>query len=306
MESALTGAKKTKRRKRNTYLCTWKLLLINSLTASSKITFVLIFLFLNTTCHHFQQKIKLIDSNASIAFFEVGEEDWKDLFPNQLSQISISTNHLEELPKVLASIQYKRGVLAYEDWEQLVPESYLLEIGKFVERIKENDQNQKKKVYLCIFKIDDLLAPNVKILKTSFYIMGTENGIVILFQEINTNITFPTQYSFEDWVIFQPIPIKPIYKPELWIKSKDSLSLYKDSSLSKNSVFGNVIVYKDSSLMPNPPIFRYPKEDDQISIPQDSWKSVPEKLKALEEMRKNQLITDEEYQQKKTELLKEF
>ncbi|MCW7461076.1 SHOCT domain-containing protein [Leptospira limi] len=245
----------------------------------------------------------MIDSTASIAFFEVEEEDWKQLFPTQLSQLKLSSAHLSDVPKILSSIQYKRGVLAYEDWDHLVPESYLSEIERFVQKINEQDQ---KKVYLCIFKIDDLLSPNVKILKTSFYIMGTENGIVILFQEINTNITFPTQYAFEDWVIFQPRPIKPIFKPELWLKNKDSISLYRDQTQIKNQIYGNVIVYKNSEIMPDPPIYRYPKEDDVTPIPQENWKSVPDKLKTLEEMRKNKLITDEEYQKKKSELLKEF
>ncbi|GBF43395.1 membrane protein [Leptospira ellinghausenii] len=260
-------------------------------------------LLLNITCSQFQQKIKLIDSTASIAFFEVEEEDWRQLFPTQLSQLKLSSAHLRDLPKILSSIQYKRGVLAYEDWDHLVPESYLSEIERFVQKINEQDQN---KVYLCIFKIDDLLSPNVKILKTSFYIMGTENGIVILLQEINTNITFPTQYAFEDWVIFQPRPIKPIYKPELWLKNKESVSLYRDQTQLKNQIYGNVIVYKNSEIMPNPPIYRYPKEDDVTPILKENWKSVPDKLKTLEEMRKNKLITDEEYQKKKSELLKEF
>ncbi|WP_411711820.1 SHOCT domain-containing protein [Leptospira biflexa] len=302
MESALSGAKKLTKTISNHRLCTKKTSFIISLTASSKITFVLFFLFLNVTCRHFQPKIKLIDSTASIAFFEIEEEVWKELFPKKLRDLPLSSNHLEELPKILASVQYKRGILAYEDWDQLVPESYLLEIQKFVDKIKEGKET---KVFLCSFKIDDLLAPNVKILKTSFYVMGTENGIVILFQEINTNISFSTQYTFEDWVLFQPVPIKPIYKPELWIKNKNSLSLFQDLSLSKNSIYGNIIVYLDNELLAKPAIYRYPKEDD-TPTQQEQWKSVPEKLKALEEMRKNQLITDEEYQKKKTELLKEF
>ncbi|XDD46541.1 SHOCT domain-containing protein [Leptospira sp. WS39.C2] len=255
------------------------------------------------TCRIFQQKITLVDSTASIAFFEVDDEEWKELFPTPFRQLELSAEHLGELPKILSSIQYKRGILAYEDWELLVPESYLLEIKRFVtKRLAEN----QKKVYLCIFKIDDLLAPNVKILKTSFYIMGTEKGLVILFQEINTNISFSTQYSFEDWVLFQPLPIKPIYKPELWIKNKDSLSLYRDQSQVKRPIYGNIIVHKNPDLIPDPPIYRYPKDDEEPQKEHGEWKSVPEKLKILEDLRKKKLITDEEYQDKKTELLKEF
>lgn len=282
---------------------TRKNIFINSLTASSKITFVLFFLFYLISCHHFQQKIKLVDSTSSIAFFEVEEGDWKELFPQSILQSEPSMEHLGDLPKILSSIQYKRGVLAYEDWDQLVPDSYVTEIDKFVQKIKNQPEN---KVYLCSYRIDDLLSPNVKILKTSFYILGTKHGLVILFQEINTNISFPTQYAFEDWIIIKPTKIKPIYKPELWIKNKDSISLYKEKNESKTLVYGNVIVYKDFNLLPNPPLYRYPKEEDDSPKDLDQWKTVPEKLKVLEEMRKNKLITDEEYQKKKTELLKEF
>lgn len=303
MESAVSGAKKKKNRKNREVLRTTKFWFMSSLTASAKISFVLFFVFFHSSCIQLQQKIKLIDSTASIAFFEVEEEDWKELFPKNLTQYELSSDHFNNLPKILSSIQYKRGVLAYEDWDQLVPDSYLSDIQKFAQKIREK---QEKKVYLCIFKIDDLLSPNVKILKTSFYIMGTKEGLVILFQEINTNISFPTQYSFEDWVIFLPRPIKPIYKPELWIKNKDSLSLYQDKTSLKKLIYGNVIVYQQMDLMPSPPLYRYPKEDDNPPKESDQWKSVPEKLKILEEMRKNKLITDEEYQKKKTELLKEF
>ncbi|EOQ95292.1 membrane protein, PF09851 family [Leptospira wolbachii serovar Codice str. CDC] len=275
---------------------------INSLTASSKKSFVLLLIFFITDCSSFASKIKLIDSSASLAFFEVEEDEWRKIFPNEVSKLNIDTIKFTELPNVLKSIQYKRGVLAYEDWEVLVPEAYLPEIQKFAEKVVTN---KEPKVYLCIFKLDDILAPNVKILKTSFYILGTEEGLVLLFHEINTNISFQTQYSFEDWVIFHPSPIKPIYRPELWLRDKQHTSLYKDKLVSKNGIYGNVVVYQIPELIPNPPLYKYPKEEEVIA-PVEQWKSVPEKLKALEEMRKNQLITDEEYNRKKTELLKEF
>lgn len=237
-----------------------------------------------------------------MAFFEVEEEEWRKLFPTEISKLNVDTRNFGELPNVLKSIQYKRGVLAYEDWDILVPEVYLPEIQKFAEKVVINKES---KVYLCIFKSDDILSPNVKILKTSFYILGTEDGLVLLFHEINTNISFQTQYSFEDWVIFNPSRIKPIYRPELWLRDKQHTSLYKDKFAVKNTIYGNIVVFQIPELIPNPRLYRYPKEEDIIA-PAEQWKSVPEKLKALEEMRKNHLITDEEYNSKKTELLKEF
>ncbi|PJZ47395.1 SHOCT domain-containing protein [Leptospira brenneri] len=272
-----------------------------SLTAISKYSFLLILFFISN-CGSFTNKIKLIDSSASLAFFEVEEEEWRTIFPNEISKLTINSKNFIELPNVLKSIQYKRGVLAYEDWDVLVPDSYLPEIEKFAEKVSISKES---KVYLCIFKLDDILSPNVKILKTSFYILSTEDGLVLLFHEINTNISFQTQYSFEDWVIFHPTAIKPIYRPELLLRDKQHTSLFKDKLATKNIIYGNVVVFDIPSLIPNPPLFRYPKEDE-ISAPTEQWKSVPEKLKALEEMRKNKLITDEEYNRKKTELLKEF
>lgn len=277
-------------------------LFINPLTASAKIFCVLILFFFVFGCSSFSRKIKLIESSASIAFFEVEEEEWKKIFPTEISLLKINANNFNELTTVLKSIQYKRGVLAYEDWDVLVPESYLPDIQKFAEKIGKNEE---PKVYLCILKLDDILSPNVKILKTSFYFLSTKNGLVLLFHEMNTNITFQTQYSFEDWVIFHPSLIQPIYRPELWLRDKYQTSLYKDKSRSKNAIYGNIIIFNVPELIPNPPLFRYPKEDE-INPPLEPWKSVPEKLKALEEMRKNKLITDEEYDLKKTELLKEF
>lgn len=262
----------------------------------------MILVFFIFGCSSFASKIKLIDSSASLAFFEVEEEEWRKLFPTEISKLNVDTRNFGELPNVLKSIQYKRGVLAYEDWDILVPEVYLPEIQKFAEKVVINKES---KVYLCIFKSDDILSPNVKILKTSFYILGTEDGLVLLFHEINTNISFQTQYSFEDWVIFNPSRIKPIYRPELWLRDKQHTSLYKDKFAVKNTIYGNIVVFQIPELIPNPRLYRYPKEEDIIA-PAEQWKSVPEKLKALEEMRKNHLITDEEYNSKKTELLKEF
>ncbi|MCW7480165.1 SHOCT domain-containing protein [Leptospira kanakyensis] len=277
-------------------------LFINSLTASSKISFVLILVFFIFGCSSFTHKIKLVDSSASLAFFEVEEEEWKSIFPREISKLTTNSKNFTQLTNVLKSIQYKRGVLAYEDWEVLVPDTYLPEIQKFSEKITTNPE---PKVYLCIFKVDDILSPNVKILKTSFYILSTDEGLVILFHEMNTNISFQTQYSFEDWVIFHPSEIKPIYRPELWLRDKQNTSLYKDKAAAKNAIYGNVVIFNLPELIPNPPLFRYPKEDEMV-VPTEQWKSVPEKLKALEEMRKNHLITDEEYNRKKKELLKEF
>ncbi|TGL45212.1 SHOCT domain-containing protein [Leptospira perdikensis] len=275
---------------------------MNSLTASSKHSFVLILVFFVSGCSSFSSKIKLIDSSASLAFFEVEDEEWRKIFPSEISKLKISTKNFQQLPNALKSIHYKRGVLAYEDWDVLVPEVYLSEIEKFAEKVSVNPE---PKVYLCIFKVDDILSPNVKILKTSFYILSTENGLILLFHEMNTNVSFQTQYSFEDWVIFHPTHIKPIYRPELWLKDKQHTSMYKDKTAVKNAIYGNVVVFDIPELFANPPLFRYPKEDE-ITIPTEQWKTVPEKLKALEELRKNHLITDEEYNRKKTELLKEF
>ncbi|WP_244310398.1 SHOCT domain-containing protein [Leptospira noumeaensis] len=262
----------------------------------------MILVFFTSACSSLTRKIKLVDSSASLAFFEVEEEEWKTIFPREISKLTINNKNFVQLTNVLKTIQYKRGVLAYEDWEVLVPDAYLSEIQKFSEKIITN---QEPKVYLCIFKVDDILSPNVKILKTSFYILSTDEGLVILFHEMNTNISFQTQYSFEDWVIFHPSEIRPIYRPELWLRDKQNTSMYKDKAAVKNAIYGNVVVFNIPELLSNPPLFRYPKEDE-IVVPTEQWKSVPEKLKALEEMRKNKLITDEEYNLKKKELLKEF
>ncbi|MDF3821444.1 SHOCT domain-containing protein, partial [Leptospira sp. 96542] len=138
-------------------------------------------------------------------------------------------------------------------------------------------------------------------------IVGTKDGFAVLFQEIYQNISFPSQYNFEDWIIFRPELIKPIRKPELYLKGNSELfSFFVQNKNNKRLVYTNVIVYGKNDLLPKPLVKRRPVEDALETKEEGDWKTVPKKLEILNDLRKKNLITEKEYQRKKEELLKEF
>ncbi|MDF3821561.1 hypothetical protein P3G55_16775, partial [Leptospira sp. 96542] len=175
------------------------------ITARIKLTLA-IFLLLH--CHLVQNhSIKLLNSNSSVAIFGVNELDIIDKFPENFQDQILPIDEKINTKQMFDILYIKQSILSSEDWAEIFSDPVKNEIQELVSLVLKK---RKEKVLLVIVKWDDPLSPNIKILRTSFYIVGTKDGFAVLFQEIYQNISFPSQYNFEDWIIFRPELIKPI------------------------------------------------------------------------------------------------
>lgn len=258
-------------------------------------------------CNTFvRNQYKLQFSGTSVAIYSVPKSSMSQYLPKELMENIESFSSASELNEVLDSIYIKQNIFSSEDWSKILPKYILDEVKIAFERNEFTDlQVESNYGFLCLVKMDDPLSPNTKILRTSFYIYGTKEGFLIILKDINQNISFPTQYTFEDWVLFKPSRIFPILKPQIWLKGKpENLKMFQTRDDSKPQVYPNIILYKGTQFRDLPFVWKTPGESDEVDL--KNWESVPEKLRSLKQMREEGLITEEEFNRKKKELLKEY
>lgn len=243
--------------------------------------------------------LQLSSSSEKMAVFAIPNQDLSSILPKKISDRKVFIDSQIAMTEFLKSILVKKGFLSSEDWESLFSGTVLDELDFLL-----SDAIRKRPAfgYLVLIKMDDPLSPLTKLLRTSVIILKTIDGYVIAIPELKQNMTFPSQYIFDDWTLYEIPSLKPYYKRELKLKQSDALmSFYREDSPSKISIFGKVIIINDTNLLPKIPLLKI-SEEDEIQQPNKST-SVTERLKVLEDIRKKKLITGEEYKNKKKEIL---
>ncbi|MDZ4725112.1 MAG: SHOCT domain-containing protein [Leptospira sp.] len=244
--------------------------------------------------------MKLVSSSGDIAIFSIQENNLESILPIQISNKSMIFQEEIDLTEYLSLLSLRKGIFSSENWEPLFRSNELKEIKiLFANAIKKNPAI----AYLILIKRDDPLSPLTKVLRTSLLVLKTEKGLVIGIPDILQNITFASQYNFDDWTLYQIPKIEKTYKSILKLKSNQiPASFYREEVGGKPNDYERILIVSDESLLPNPPIFRILEEDELTNISQPN--SIKDRLKALEEIKNQKLITEEEYQNKKKEILK--
>jgi len=255
------------------------------------------------SCNSMQKKdldLKLVSSSGDIAIFSIQENNLESILPIQISNKSIIFQEEIDLTEYLSLLSLRKGIFSSENWEPLFRSNELKEIKiLFANAIKKNPAI----AYLILIKRDDPLSPLTKVLRTSLLVLKTEKGLVIGIPDILQNITFASQYNFDDWTLYQIPKIEKTYKSILKLKSNQiPASFYREEVGGKPNDYERILIVSDENLLPYPPIFRILEEDELTNISQPN--SIKDRLKALEEIKNQKLITEEEYQNKKKEILK--
>ncbi|MCU0823433.1 MAG: SHOCT domain-containing protein [Leptospira sp.] len=255
-----------------------------------------------------KENYKLKHAGSSIAIYETSEEKLKNILPEQIQNQILRFDPLESDLYSLKFVYIKQNIFSTEDWVPIIDEQMIKELTlAYKDILKSSPSNLSSLLFLI--KVDDPLSPNTKILRTSFYFLRLrDGGSAIIFREINQNISFPSQYSFEDWTLFQSEKIKPLKKPLILLKPKNKgLRMFVDKSNSKSLVYPNIVLHESSFQAENEFVWRTPMDgDEDLPSAEPTWQSVPEKLKILNQMKADGLITEEEYENKKKKLLQDF
>jgi hypothetical protein len=142
---------------------------------------------------------------------------------------------------------------------------------------------------LLVFKREDPMAPYSRIYRTSIKVTFSMNSIKLEFMEIDKYFIFGNQYTFAEWS-YIPEEFECNYKNNLFFNNSINYVLSVESQECKNNLYHDFIIYFNDIINPN-------------KIKNNS-KSIQERIMILEELLKNKVISDLEYQKLRGEILK--
>lgn len=262
----------------------------------------MVFLFTCKTTNYKNLDLRLTSSTDSIAIFSIHEKDFSSILPAPLANASVKWEKEINLSSFVPLLSYKKSLLSADNWDVLIKEEELNEIQILLTKSILSDPAFG---YLVLLKREDPLSPLLKILRSSFLILKTERGYIFAIPDLNQNLTFNSQYKFDDWSLYQIPKIHSSSKQEIKIRPNQiNLGIYREMVGDKQKFYDRIIIYEDLQFLPKPLFFKTP-DLDEIEMKKEKT-GVMERLKTLEELKGNQLITEEEYRNKKNEILKDL
>ncbi len=261
--------------------------------------------FLLITCKSSNLKnnqLVLASSSESIAVFALQTDDFSSILPQKLAGSATKIDQRVELSKYLSLISFKKNLLSSENWEPLFSTDELKEMHLLLEKAIQQDSAFG---YLVLLKRDDPLSPLLKILRSSFLIIKTEDGFIFSIPDLNQNLTFPSQYKFDDWALYNIPKIRSSKKQEIKLTpNKLEFSIYHELVNEDHRFYDRILIIGDKRFLPVPLLFRTP-DLDEVEFKAEK-QSVKDRLKTLENLRLEKMITEEEYKNKKSEILKDL
>jgi hypothetical protein len=266
------------------------------------------FLFLWITilvadCSSTQRKsldLQLISSSEDLAVFSIQEQDLSSILPKKLGKASVLIDEDIDVREFLRLISFKSSMFSSESWEPFLRDGDINEISILLTKAISKEPAFG---YLILIKKDDPLSPLTKVLRTSLLILKTANGFLLVFPDIRQNMTFATQYKFDDWALYQIPRIFSSRKQELKLKpNKMNVSFYLEDLANDQLLYERIVIVGDERFLPNPQIFiaRDIENSQDLKFGNDP----AERLKILEDLKNKKLITEDDYQKKKNEILK--
>lgn len=248
-----------------------------------------------------KDKLVLASSDSDFAIFLVSESQLAELLPKGFSSGEASSLPFPYLEGVSQTL-FRFGSFHTNEYDSLIEEGKARQIS---ERLNEVISRYPSKSYLVVWKEDDPLSPYTKILRTTQLLVRGENQTFhFIHLELRANITFFTQYTFESWALLSPAPILPSTKPELKVKKgRLKMSLFHRIQNGKTKLYGKWIVVGEEKHLPQPIYTTMPALDDIEEDYQKYNQTTGNRLEELETLKQKKLITDQEYQQKRKEIL---
>ncbi|PKA17733.1 hypothetical protein CH363_03615 [Leptospira haakeii] len=173
-------------------------------------------------------------------------------------------------------------------------------LGELLYRAEVDIPDGLPQAYQVIIKREDPIRPGLRIRRTIFYIRNSPAGIILEFSEVGQVLDFQTTYSFQDWTLVPIVKPEPssnnsIYLPEIRPEGLDYLILPTEGEEVKNRILVKTGFWTANSSKKNVggPIKKIPK-------------TIEDRLRTLQELLDKGLISKQEYEKKKAEILKEL
>ncbi|GBF51305.1 membrane protein [Leptospira ryugenii] len=255
-----------------------------------------------TTGTSFQKDQTLVVAASDLAIFTIKKSQLANILPTNIQKSLVSLDEYPNVYDTLPMIQIKKSIFSSDNWEALFSNTVIKEIDSLLREAKLGIPSEG---LLVLYKKEDPLSPLTKILRTSLIILKTNNGFIFVLPDINQNITFPSQYNFEDWTLYKIPKVFPSNKELLKIKiNQIPMSFYVEQKGDKLSQYDRIMIIKDTELISNPPFYRFVDEDETNTILPK--KDIRDRFQSLEKLKEDGLITQEEYEKKRLELLKDL
>jgi len=276
--------------------------------------YIFCFLILNS-CISFERGIhsKLYFSSANIAVYKLEES------PIFISSLDTSPRiQVEEklIQSIFFTIRKEKSVMTVRGKESLWAPVTVLEIAPVIKDIL-NELN-KGKTFFLVVKEEDNLSPYSRIIRTTFYLNRDGNILQMIFGEVDNNINFGTQFSFQDWA--NPNFFKLVCDKKKVILFEGNLAssfqFKKDSSCADNNALSKQDL--DSKLesltnykwilvdLEKAGILSKEKNSQGEKGDSKTRKSREMRLKELKDLYQKGLINEDDYEMKKAEVLGEL
>ncbi|MBK8396996.1 MAG: hypothetical protein IPL26_17415 [Leptospiraceae bacterium] len=276
----------------------------------SKLFFILILLL---NCISFERGIKsnLFYSSVNIAVYKLDSSPIPLSNSNTINKILLDEKLIKN---IFFSIRKEKSILPSLVKDNLWDSEIIEELTIVVMDMTKSENLHK--TFFVVIKTEDSLSPFSRIFRNTFYFNRDGNILQFVFGEINNNINFGTQYSFQDWSNPSFFSIRCKNEKEVTFSGKleKSFEFKEDSNCadnskisqkSSNSKLDNLINYR-WVLVNLENAFGLLNATPSISIPKEGSRDREKRLGELLRLFKKGLISRDDYELKKAEILGEL
>ncbi|PJZ70022.1 hypothetical protein CH373_12810 [Leptospira perolatii] len=283
-------------------------------TKSDRFTLLLIFvLYIFINCSGTQIK-SIASTSESVAVFyinRISEEprfldppNWRPVAGTLLTGANFDSDKKEEFKARIGSLFKYIGVVdstvTSRDPVRIVNEVEAEILSNLLFEAENGIPDGAPKAYLILMKKEDQIRPGLRIRRTSFYLRNTPECIYLEFVEIGQVIDFQVPYGFRDWTLFA------VSESNTGSQNEVFLSEIRPSGIeyvSKPNLAGAISEEKNKVCV-RQQFWSSPKNESLPTKKVD--KNLESRLKALKDLLEKGLITKQDYERKKAELLKEL
>ncbi|MCS7204584.1 MAG: SHOCT domain-containing protein [Leptospiraceae bacterium] len=258
-----------------------------------KLVAILVFVFFVSCASGFYKKKKIYTSDDLVIYFldQSDYPDEKEIRAQLPPLLPIPENSIEILSFALSELKIeKKEIFGKNEYPLFYPEQ-LYEILAVFKDILPNVPEGKR--LLVVQKYDPFKTLFSKEKRTTFMFWYDEFGYNLVVGESHEDLLMDSFSTKKDWLDFYPVSFKR-NNPKLKIIKTD---FFEYKQVGDFTHYTWITFQKDvvSQLIPKQ------KETSALDFPQ-----VEEKLKRLKELYDKKLITKEEYDSKRKEILKNF
>lgn len=180
------------------------------------------------------------------------------------------------------------------------------ELVTFVEEIQRSIATVEgyPEFLFFIWKEDDPMNPFTRIRRTTFYLFCEKDRMSLVFGEWKKDIAFQKQYTFSEWITAPRFQVQQTGKKRFFlVDNVDERIQFNVERVENQSVIYHdwILLYKTGAKLPS--YLTNPNPANKKNNSGTKLDSLGERFKTLEELKRNGLINEEEYNQKRKELL---